>query len=294
MDQKTKFNTEQMIEILTPVRQTAPVIFSSPHSGRIYPADFLDLVRLDKQAIRRSEDCFVDEIFDKAPYYGAPLLKALFPRAYVDPNREPYELDPTMFKEPVPDFVNAYSPRVAAGLGTIARVVANGSEIYDSKLNFKEVNERINRCYHPYHLALENLINNTREIFGYCILIDCHSMPSTIETHKNNVDLSRQIDFVLGDSHGKSCSPALTMMIEEIISDMGYSVVRNFPYSGGFITRNYGKPMDGIHAIQIEIKRGLYMNEHNYTRNSRMSEIIQDMTYLTKQLVSLEPQALAA
>lgn len=294
MDQKTNINTEQMIEILTPVQQTAPVIFSSPHSGRIYPADFLDLARLDKKAIRRSEDCFVDEIFAKAPHYGAPLLKALFPRAYVDPNREPYELDPTMFKEPIPDYVNKYSPRVAAGLGTIARVVANGSEIYENKLNFREANERIDRCYYPYHSALEDLINNTQEIFGYCILIDCHSMPSVIGTNESNIDFRNQVDFVLGDSHGRSCSPALTMMVEEIVSDMGYSVVRNSPYSGGFITRNYGKPADGIHALQIEIKRGLYMNEHNYTRNSGMSEIMQDMTYLTKQLVSLEPHALAA
>lgn len=294
MDQKTKINTEQMIEILAPVRQTAPVIFSSPHSGRIYPADFLDLARLDKQAIRRSEDCFVDEIFAKAPYYGAPLLKALFPRAYVDPNREPYELDPTMFKEPIPDFVNKCSPRVAAGLGTIARIVANGSEIYESKLNFREANERIDRCYHPYHSALEDLINNTQEIFGYCILIDCHSMPSIIGKHESKIDFRPQVDFVLGDSHGRSCSPSLTMLVQEIISDMGYRVVRNAPYSGGFITRNYGRPTDGIHALQIEIKRGLYMDEDNYTRNSGMSEIIQDMTYLTEQLVSLEPQALAA
>jgi len=294
MDQKTNINTEQMIEILTPVQQTAPVIFSSPHSGRIYPADFLDLARLDKKAIRRSEDCFVDEIFAKAPHYGAPLLKALFPRAYVDPNREPYELDPTMFKEPIPNYANKYSPRVAAGLGTIARVVANGSEIYENKLNFREANERIDRCYYPYHSALEDLINNTQEIFGYCILIDCHSMPSVIETNESNIGFRNQVDFVLGDSHGRSCSPALTMMVEKIVSDMGYSVVRNSPYSGGFITRNYGKPADGIHALQIEIKRGLYMNEHNYTRNSGMSEIMQDMTYLTKQLVSLEPHALAA
>ncbi len=149
MDQETRIDADQAIEILAPARQTAPVVFSSPHSGRQYSEDFLATTCLDEQAIRRSEDSFVDEIFARAPLYGAQLLKALFPRAFVDPNREPYELDPTMFEEPLPGFINKRSPRVAAGLGTIARVVASGAEIYTGKLNFTEARERIDRYYRP-------------------------------------------------------------------------------------------------------------------------------------------------
>lgn len=294
MDQETRIDADQAIEILAPAQQTAPLVFSSPHSGRAYSDAFLAAARLDEQAIRRSEDSFVDEIFAPAPRYGAPLLKALFPRAYVDPNREPFELDPAMFDGPLPGFVNKRSPRVAAGLGTIARVVANGAEIYAGKLNFTEANERIERCYRPYHAALEDLIATTQRRFNHCILIDCHSMPSVGGPMENDAGHRRQVDFVLGDAHGRSCSRALTVMVEETLRGMGYTVVRNAPYSGGFITRNYGQPAKGVHALQIEINRGLYMYEPTYSRSDQMAEIVANMSRLTERLVGLEPQALAA
>jgi N-formylglutamate amidohydrolase len=294
MDQETRIDADQAIEILAPAQQTAPVVFSSPHSGRAYPDAFLAAARLDEQAIRRSEDSFVDEIFAPAPHHGAPLLRALFPRAYVDPNREPYELDPTMFEDPLPGFVNKRSPRVAAGLGTIARVVANGAEIYAGKLNFAEAHERIDRCYRPYHAALEDLIGTTQRKFNHCILIDCHSMPSVGGPMENDAGHRRQVDIVLGDAHGRSCSRALTVMVEETLRGMGYTVVRNAPYSGGFITRNYGQPDEGVHALQIEINRGLYMYEPTYTRSPEMAQVVENMSLLTERLVGLEPQALAA
>jgi len=294
MDQETRIDADQAIEILAPARQTAAVIFSSPHSGRQYSEDFLAATCLDKQAIRRSEDSFVDEIFAQAPYYGAQLLKALFPRAFVDPNREPYELDPAMFEGPLPGFVNKRSPRVAAGLGTIARVVASGAEIYAGKLDFTEARERIERCYRPYHEALDNLIGTTKRLFNHCILIDCHSMPSVGGPMENDAGRRRQVDFVLGDAHGRSCSRALTVMVEETLRSMGYSVVRNAPYSGGFITRHYGRPDQGVHALQIEINRGLYMHEPTYSRAPEMAKVVADMSRLTERLVGLEPQALAA
>ncbi len=294
MDQETRNDADQAIEILAPAQQTAPVVFSSPHSGRGYPKEFLAAARLDEQAIRRSEDSFVDEIFGTAPHHGAPLLRALFPRAFVDPNREPYELDPAMFDGPLPAFVNKRSPRVAAGLGTIARVVANGAEIYANKLTFAEASERIDRCYHPYHAALEDLIGTTQRTFDECILIDCHSMPSVGGPMENDAGRRRQVDFVLGDAHGRSCSRALTVMVEETLRGMGYTVVRNAPYSGGFITRNYGRPANGVHALQIEINRGLYMDEPSYSRAPGMADVIENMSLLTERLVSLEPQALAA
>ena len=294
MDQETRIDADQAIEILAPAQQTAPVVFSSPHSGCDYPEEFLAAACLDEQAIRRSEDSFVDEIFAQAPHHGAPLLKALYPRAFVDPNREPYELDPAMFEEPLPGFVNKRSPRVAAGLGTIARVVANGAEIYAGKLNFIEARDRIDRCYRPYHAALEDLIETTRRMFNHCILIDCHSMPSVGGPMENDAGHRRQVDFVLGDAHGRSCSRALTVMVEETLRTMGYSVVRNAPYSGGFITRNYGRPANGVHALQIEINRRLYMNEPTYTRSPEMADVAANMSRLTTRLVGLESKALAA
>ncbi|NKB49340.1 MAG: N-formylglutamate amidohydrolase [Alphaproteobacteria bacterium] len=294
MDQETRIDADQAIEILAPVQQTAPLVFSSPHSGRDYPADFLAAARLDDQAIRRSEDSFVDEIFATAPHYGAPLLRALFPRAYVDPNREPYELDPAMFDGALPGYVNKRSPRVAAGLGTIARVVANGAEIYAGKLKFDEAHARIDRCYRPYHAALEDLIETTQRRFNHCILIDCHSMPSVGGPMENDAGHRRQVDFVLGDAHGRSCSRALTVMVEETLRGMGYTVVRNAPYSGGFITRNYGQPAKGVHALQIEINRGLYMYEPTYSRSDEMAAVVANIAQLTERLVGLEPQALAA
>ena len=294
MDRETVIDSDAAIEIIAPAEQRVPLVFSSPHSGRDYPAAFLAASKLDALAIRRSEDSFVDELFGHVPQLGAPLLRALFPRAFVDPNREPYELDPAMFTTPLPAFVNRRSPRVAAGLGTIARVVANGSEIYSGKLDFDEANERIERCYRPYHDALEDLIAHTRTMFGTCVLIDCHSMPSIGGPMENDAGRRRQVDFILGDAHGRSCARTLTLLVEDTLRGMGYSVVRNTPYSGGFITRNYGRPERGVHALQIEINRALYMNETSFERTEGLARVAADMRDLAVRIAELEPAALAA
>lgn len=294
MDRETVNDSDAAIEILAPTEQRVPLVFSSPHSGRDYPAAFLAASQLDALAIRRSEDSFVDELFSEVPHHGAPLLKALFPRAFVDPNREPYELDPAMFFETLPDYVNKRSPRVAAGLGTIARVVANGAEIYACKLSFEEACERIARCYEPYHAALEDLIARTRTSFGTCVLIDCHSMPSVGGPMENDAGRRRQVDFILGDAHGRACNRSLTGLVEETLRTMGYTVVRNAPYSGGFITRNYGRPETGVHALQIEINRALYMDEATNERSAGLAKVAGDMSQLAARLAALEPAALAA
>jgi len=294
MDRETVIDSDAAIEILAPAEQRVPLVFSSPHSGRDYPAAFLAASKLDALAIRRSEDSFVDELFGHVPQLGAPLLRALFPRAFVDPNREPYELDPAMFTTPLPAFVNRRSPRVAAGLGTIARVVANGSEIYSGKLDFDEANERIERCYRPYHDALEDLIAHTRTMFGTCVLIDCHSMPSIGGPMENDAGRRRQVDFILGDAHGRSCARTLTLLVEDTLRGMGYSVVRNTPYSGGFITRNYGRPERGVHALQIEINRALYMDETSFERTEGLARVAADMRDLAVRIAEIEPAALAA
>jgi N-formylglutamate amidohydrolase len=294
MDQETRATADQAIEILSPARQTAPLVFSSPHSGRDYPAGFLAAAALDPLSLRRSEDSFVDELFACAPHVGAPLLKALFPRAYVDPNREPFELDPAMFAGPLPDFVNRRSPRVAAGLGTIARVVASGAEIYAGKLDFAEAQARIDALYRPYHAALADLVAATRRQFGFCILVDCHSMPSIGGPMENDAGKRRQVDMILGDGHGTTCAGSLTGTIEAVLRGFGYTVVRNAPYSGGYITRNYGKPASGVHAVQIEINRALYMDETRFERKASMTRLAGHLRQLCEKLGVTGPDLVAA
>ncbi len=270
-------------DLQAPRQQTMPVVFASPHSGSNYPADFVARSRLDAMALRKSEDSFVDEIFAGVIAQGAPLIRALFPRAYVDPNREPFELDPAMFADPLPDYANTRSPRIAAGLGTIARVVANGEEIYREKLRFAEVLERVNRLYRPYHEALEGLVQATERRFGLAVLIDCHSMPSIGGPMDEDAG-RRRLDIVLGDCHGTSCAPALTGLVEGFLAERGYQVVLNNPYAGGFTTRHYGAPEAHVHALQIEINRALYMNEATIERGRGLAQVGAHMAALAAHL----------
>ncbi len=276
----------EVIEILRPKRQTLPVVFASPHSGNHYPDSFIAASRLDPATLRKSEDSFIDEIYGAAPRFGAPLLKALYPRAYIDPNREPFELDPGMFADPLPSYVNAHSPRVSAGLGTIARVVANGAEIYRDKLNFAEAAERINALYRPYHRALQELIEDTRRDFGWCLLIDCHSMPSVGGPMDADTGKTR-VDFVLGDCFGASCAAAITDHVERELTGAGHTVSRNIPYSGGYTTVHYGRPRADVHVLQIEINRALYMDEDRFEPLPEMARLTTDIEGLMASLETL-------
>lgn len=275
-------------KIIEPKRQTLPLVFASPHSGSDYTADFLASSRLDPISLRRSEDSFVHEIFGCAPEMGAPLLHALFPRAFVDPNREPYELDPAVFRDRLPAYANTSSPRVAAGLGTIARVVANGASIYRRKLSLEEGLERIRSYYWPYHEALRSLVESTKERFGYCILIDCHSMPSNSRPSRG----AGSAAFVLGDCHGTTCAPAVTQTVEQVLGGKGYVVVRNTPYAGGFVTRHYGRPQARVHCLQIEINRHIYMDESRIERRPALQALARDMRDVVAALGALDPAIL--
>jgi len=248
--------------VLDPDTTAAPVVFASPHSGNVYPPQFVSAARLDAISLRSSEDAFIDELFTAAPALGMPLIKARFPRAYVDVNREPWELDPGMFADRLPDYVNRASPRASAGLGTIARIVANGAEIYAGKLSFADAKERIETLYMPYHARLAALLREIRRGWRCSLLVDCHSMPSPAGTNERNAG-KRRVDVVLGDCHGQSCTPAITDLVERTLPELGYTVARNDPYAGGFTTRHYGQPRDGRHALQIEINRSLYMDERS-------------------------------
>lgn len=275
-----------------PAVQSMAVVFSSPHSGTDYPPAFLALSRLALDGLRRSEDCWVDELFAAAPALGAPLLAALFPRSFVDPNREPLELDPQMFEDALPPAANTTSPRVAAGLGVVPRVVATGEEIYSRKLSFAEAAERIRRYWQPYHQALVAEIAATRRRFGHCVLIDCHSMPSTGGPLERDTGWDR-VDFVLGDCRGASCAPALTDQVEIALRRLGYTVARNNPYSGGYVTQHYGRPAQAVHALQIEVNRGLYLDEASLRRGPGFNRLAADMSDLIRSLAAL-PFGLAA
>ncbi len=280
------------IEVVHPPVQTAAVVFASPHSGANYPPEFIHASRLDAVMLRRSEDSFVDEIFAAAPRYGAPLLKALFPRAYCDPNREAYELDQAMFADPLPAYANTTSARVAGGLGTIAKVVNTGAEIYRSKLTFAEAEERIERCWRPYHDALAGLIDTTRKRFGSVILIDCHSMPSVGGPMDRDPGHKRP-DFVLGNHHGATCAPKIIGTVESVLAGTGHHVALNNPYAGAYTTQHYGRPEAGVHTLQIEVNRALYMDEHRIQRADGLKRIAAVATEMISALTALDPAEFA-
>ncbi len=267
-------------EILAPERQRLPLVFNSPHSGRVYPLDFLAASRLSEQAIRRSEDSYVDELFAPVVGRGAPLLRANFPRAWLDVNREPYELDPTMFAGRLPTYANIRSVRVAGGLGTIARIVSETEEIYAGPLAVAEGLARIERVYKPYHTALGQLLSRTRAGFGIAVLIDCHSMPSSVR----GMAARTRPDVVIGDRYGASCAPGLADLVTDIFTRYGYSVCRNKPYAGGYITEHYGKPSHGFHALQIEINRALYLDEQTLARSDGFVRVREDLAAIVDTL----------
>jgi N-formylglutamate amidohydrolase len=284
---------EPPIDVLSPAEQRLPLVFASPHSGSDYPAEFLAASRLDPLTLRRSEDSYVDEIFGGAAALGAPLLRARFPRAYLDPNREPFELDPAMFEDELPAFVNTRSPRVRVGLGTIARVVATGEDIYARKLRLTEALARVDRLYRPYHRALRQLVTTTRERFGTYLLVDCHSMPSGMAPAERYSRRGRT-DVVLGDCHGTACHPLIMEIAHRNLTRKGYSVVRNTPYAGGFTTAHYGRPAASGHCLQIEISRALYMNERTFDRKPYFAQLVTDMRDLAAELAGIDLTLLAA
>ena len=270
-------------EIRAGAEQRVPFIFSSPHSGRHYPERFLAMARLDCNAIRRSEDCYVDELFGSVVPLGAPMLAANFPRAYLDVNREPWELDPRMFSEPVPSYCNVRSARVAGGLGTVPKLVGEGLDIYSGRLPLAEAVARIEAVYKPFHETLKRLLTRTHAAFGFAVLIDCHSMPASIRVGDNGA----RPDFIIGDRFGTSASALLTNAAIGMLVAMGYSVAHNKPYAGGFITEHYGRPARHLHALQIEVNRGLYMNERTLQKSAGFDGLADDLARFCADLMAL-------
>jgi N-formylglutamate amidohydrolase len=282
------FAEVEPFEILQPAEHRVPFVFNSPHSGRHYPLPFLAASRLDSNAIRRSEDAFVDDLFEPVVGLGAPLLRARFPRAFLDVNREPYELDPRMYDDRLPPYANSRSIRVAGGLGTIARVVGEAQEIYRGRLQVSEALDRIETIYKPYHQTLRRLLARTHVDFGFAVLIDCHSMPSAVRGAEGGA----RPDFILGDRYGTSCAQPLVDAAAEILTGLGYRVSRNKPYAGGFITEHYGRPAKGLHALQIEINRGLYMDEGATLPSPGFAALAADLRAFASEIVSIPDAAL--
>jgi N-formylglutamate amidohydrolase len=270
-------------EIVEPAAWRAPIIFNSPHSGSVYPAEFLTASRIDLVGLRRSEDSFMDELIGDLSQHGFPVVRVNFPRSYVDVNREPYELDPRMFTGRLPSFANTRSMRVAGGLGTIPRVVGDGQEIYRERLSVDDALARIEALYKPYHRALRRLINKAHQTFGTVIVVDCHSMPSIGVSR----DEPRRPDVVIGDRYGTSCAPLLPDLIEATMRSLGYSVGRNKPYAGGFITEHYGNPASGLHTVQLELNRAIYMDEKRRERGSRFAQVAIDFVAVANALAAV-------
>jgi N-formylglutamate amidohydrolase len=269
-------------EIHRPENPSVPFVFASPHSGRIYPGDFVASSRLSALSLRRSEDAFVEELFAPVVAAGAPLIAASFPRAFVDANRAPSEIDTTMFEGDVAVSVDAASPRVTAGLGVIPRIVRDGAEIYRGKLPASEAVARLNRLYRPYHAALARLVDETRAQFGACVVIDCHSMPTAAAAP----------DVVLGDRYGLSAAAALTRAAESAFEKHRFSVARNAPYAGGYTTHLYARRGQGVHALQIEVSRALYLDEERIVKAANFARVQARIASALTMLMGIDPALL--
>lgn len=268
----------------TPKIVRSPTIFNSPHSGRRYGRGFLNQSALSFNQMRLSEDFYVDSLLEPVVEFGSVLLEACFPRSFVDVNRSSKDLDQKLI-------LNldkcSQNPRTLAGLGVIPRVVGQGLEIYKTKIAFNEVEYRLNKYYFPYHHKLKTVINDTIKKFGSATLFDFHSMPHSCA---NQFSTKKSIipQIILGDCFGTSCDTRLSEKVFDIFSTAGFRVEMNNPFSGGFITKNYGVPKKNVHAIQVEIDRSLYMNEKDYTLHSGYLDLKKKLYFIIYELSQIQ------
>jgi N-formylglutamate amidohydrolase len=272
-----------------PETPATALVFASPHSGRIYPPGLMAASCLDAETIRQSEDAHVDDLISGAPAHGVMTISARLARAWIDVNREPWELDPAMFEDELPSYARGRTARVAAGLGSIARIVSDGQEIYHRKLTFAEALARVEAVHRPYHAALAQLVASARQARGAAVLIDWHSMPSAAARHGADTRRDRAgCDVVLGDRFGGACAPAVARLAEQCFRDLGYSVARNAPYAGGYTTEHYGRPTRKVHALQVEINRALYMDERTLAPTAGFGRLRADLESVFATLAAVD------
>lgn len=269
-------------ELVRPDQWQGGVIFASPHSGRCYPEWFLAETQLDSQQLRSSEDAFVDRLIAPAVDHGAVVLTSNVPRCMVDLNRDPGEIDPLVVADARPGVM---TPRIMAGLGVIPRVVSQGRAIHHRPIPQAEADSRIERLWHPYHQTLAALIDEAAARFGGAVLIDMHSMPRDALAH-----LPRpRPDFVLGDRNGVSASPRISTAIMDIVTKAGYRIRRNSPFSGAYIAAAYGRPVNNVHVVQLELDRSLYMDERKIEPRPDFDRFAQRFAQIIAQLAKLRP-----
>ncbi|MCF6291961.1 MAG: N-formylglutamate amidohydrolase [Robiginitomaculum sp.] len=268
------------VEVYQPSSIESPLIFTFPHSGRIYPLQLLDQTNLSLTDIRRSEDAFVDQLFPKTALPKASFIIAKFPRVWVDANRHPKDLDPEMFEQEALITNKLPSKNLAAGFGVIPKLVAPGLPIYSQKLALDEALKRLEGTHTPYHQAIEQAIAKVKPVFGFVIIVDCHSMPSS--SVANTPDGTA--DIVLGDRYESSCDPKITDIMQELFYENSLKVAKNQPYAGGYSLLRHGRPMDNVHSIQIEISRNLYMDEENLQKTSGFIDLQLKLEKFMKQL----------
>lgn len=270
--------------LIRPKAWQAGVVFASPHSGRVYPAELIARARVSAHQLRRNEDVGVDALFEAAHALGAPLLSAVFPRAVVDVNRAPDELPPDMV-----DASAKLTPRAAAGLGIVPTYLSETQPIYEHPLDPEIVQARIEALYHPYHATLREVLDEGLARFGQVLLVDCHSMPGFAPMG------ARRPDIILGDRFGTSCHPDTLARIKSLFARAGYSVGVNYPYAGGFTTAHYGHPETGVEAIQIEINRDLYVNPVTLKMKPYHARLKSDLRGIIARIIAdARPRSLAA
>ncbi len=241
--------------VITRAARPGRFVFASPHSGTIYPSDMTASPHLDEAGLRSAEDALIDRLIASGPDKGATVIAATVGRAYLDLNRDPEELDPVLIEGVE---ARAATLRTSAGYGVVPRLSGDGHPLYDRRLSRAEADARIAWVHRPYHEALADLMQATQAREGSAVLIDWHSMPSRVTRTAPGV---RGVDVVLGDRHGTACDPALTRRLKALFESLGWRVAVNHPYAGGWTTQAWGRPVEGLHAVQIELNRALYLDE---------------------------------
>jgi N-formylglutamate deformylase len=283
-----------MSSLIRYIPGSAPLVLDSPHSGVNYPDDFRPCC--DLEVLRRAEDTHVEKLYDFAPGLGVAWIEALFPRSYLDANRDTTELDVTLLEDAWTDPVASDArtlAKVRLGKGLVWRCTDEGLPIYDRKLTAAEVRNRIDRCWRPYHAAVAEAIAAAHARHGYSIHLNCHSMPAVSASHATDFPGLVHADFVIGDRDGTTASPALSRRVCDVLRGFGYRVEYNHPYKGVELVRRYGDPARQRHSIQVEVNRKLYMDESTLEPIAGFVALRAHLRQLVEALLATDPRKLA-